>query len=219
MLRRFRRLPRSRRILVSVTVIALFVAGLSGGCFAHQRPSPPTAEERVQLRDAPLPYTIAVAWWDKETNTGQNPEAYAGGLAKVVAASRAFKTSSYERSSNPTGQDLVATSTGLYCNTAVLPFLTIISLGIIPTVFDDEHCEGMLLRKAAGQPKHDGVEVTMRFKGRVVMGWAALFMGALPGWSYRSVESDSRFTERFRLAVIARRADIERLVRSSSIVR
>jgi hypothetical protein len=106
----------------------------------------------------------------------------------------------------------VATSTGLYCNSAVIPALSIISLGVIPTIFQDEHCEGMLLRTATGQPTNSGVQVAVRYKGPVIMGWVAVVVGALPGWSYGSVDRDSRFAERFRLAVIARRGDIERLV-------
>jgi hypothetical protein len=164
------------------------------------------------LQSAPLPYSVTVAWWDEETKTGQSPEAYGGSLAKLVTASGTFQTSRYERSSTPSGQDLVATSTGLYCNTAVIPVFSIISLGVIPTIFQDEQCEGMLLRAAAGQPKSAGVEVAVRYKGPVIMGWVAVVVGALPGWSYGSVDGDSRFAERFRLAVIRRRADIERLV-------
>jgi len=212
MLKRFMKLPRSTRILVVVAVVGFAAIGVSGGCNAYQRPPTLSAEERAQLESAPLPYSVTVAWWDEETKTGQNPEAYAGALAKLVAASGAFKTTRYERSSMPPGQDLVATSTGLYCNTAVIPALSIISLGVIPTIFQDEHCEGMLLRTAAGQPKNNGVQVAVRYKGPVIIGWVAILVGALPGWSYGSVDGDSRFAERFRLAVIARRADIERLV-------
>jgi len=212
MLKRFTKLPRSRRILIVVAVVGFAVIGLSGGCDAYQRPRALTAEERAQLEGAPLPYSVTVAWWDEETKTGQNPEAYAGALAKLVAASGAFKTIRYELSSTPSGQDLVATSTGLYCNTAVIPALSIISLGVIPTIFQDEHCEGMLLRTAAGQPTNSGVQVEVRYKGPVIMGWVAVLVGALPGWSYGSADRDSRFAERFRLAVIARRGDIERLV-------
>ena len=70
----------------------------------------------------------------------------------------------------------------------------------------------MLLRRVAGQPKDEGVQVVVRYKGTVIMGWVAVVVGALPGWSYGSVDGDSRFAERFRLATIARRGDIERVV-------
>jgi hypothetical protein len=163
------------------------------------------------LQAPPLPYSVAIAWWDDETKTGQNAEAYAGSLAKLVARSGAFSQSRYERSSNPSGQDLVATPTGEYCNSAVIPIFSIISLGIIPTIFQDEQCTGMLLRKRAGLPKREGIQINARYKGPVVMGWAALVVGLAPGWSYGEAADDARFAERFRLAVIRRRTDIERL--------
>ena len=212
MLKRFKKLSRPKRILVVAAFLAFVVIGLSGGCGAYRRPPALTSEERALLQTDPLPYSVTVAWWDEVTKTGQNPEAYAGALAKLVEASGAFSANRYEQSSTPSGQDLVATSTGLYCNTAVIPALSIISLGVIPTIFQDEHCEGMLLRTAAGRPRSEGVQIEVRYKGPVVMGWAAVVVGALPGWSYGSVDGDARFAERFRLAVIRRRADIERLL-------
>ena len=212
MLKRFKKASRSKRILIVTAFLAFVVFGVSGGCNAYRRPPVLNAEERVLLQTAPLPYSVTVAWWDEVTKTGQNPEAYGGALAKLVTASGTFNTSRYERSSTPSGQDLVATSTGLYCNTAVIPVLSIISLGVIPTIFQDEHCVGMLLRTAAGRPKSEGVQVEVRYKGPVIMGWVAVVVGALPGWSYGSVDGDPRFAERFRLAVIRSRANIERLV-------
>jgi hypothetical protein len=212
MLKRFRNLSRSKRLLIVAGGIAFVAAGLSGGCAAHRRPPALNAEERALLDAGPLPYSVTVAWWDEETKTGQSAEAYGDALARVVNASGSFKTIRYERSPAPSGQDLVATSTGLYCNSAVIPVLSILSFGIIPTIFQDEHCEGMLLRTAAGRPKTEGVQIQMRYKGTVIMGWGAVVVGALPGWSYGSVENDSRFAERFRLAVIRRRAEIAQLV-------
>jgi hypothetical protein len=212
MLKRFRALPRWRRNVILVAAGAYVALGLSGGCAAHRRPPALSGEERGLVDGSPLPYSVTVAWWDEETKTGQDPGAYAGNLAKLVDASHPFQTSRYERSSAPVGQDLVATSTGLYCNTAVLPALSILSIGVVPTIWEDEQCEGMLLRKAAGRPKSEGVQIDIRFKGPVMMGWAAVVVGAMPGWAYGPVDSDPRFADRFKLAVVRRRADIERLV-------
>ena len=197
MLKRFKKLSRRKRMLVGAAALTYAVIGVAGGCNAYRRPPALSAEERALLQSAPLPYSVTVALWDAATTTttGQNPEAYSSGLAKLVISSGIFKTSRYERSSAPSGQDLVATSTGLYCNTAVIPALSILSLGVIPTMFQDEHCEGMLLRSAPGRPKSEGVQIEVRHKGPVIMGWVAVVVGALPGWSYGSVDGDSRFAE------------------------
>ena len=153
MLKRFKKLSRSKRLVLAAAVLGFVAVGLSGGCIAYRRPPAFNAEERALLQSAPLPYSVTVAWWDEATKTGQNPEAYGGALAQLVTASGAFSRSRYERSSMPTGQDLVATSTGLYCNTAIIPLLSIISIGVIPTIFQDEHCEGMLLRRLRASRK------------------------------------------------------------------
>lgn len=87
---------------------------------------------------------------------------------------------------------------------------------MIPTIIEDERCEGMLLRTTVGQPKADGVVIELRHKGPAIMGWIAVVVGALPGWSHGSVERDPLFAERFRLAVIRREADISRLARVSA---
>jgi len=112
MLTRFTTLPRSKRILIVVAVLTFVAIGVSGGCGAHRRPPPLSAEERALLKSEPLPYSVTVAWWDDETKTKKDPQAYGDSLARLVAASGAFKISRYERSSTPSGQDLVATSTG-----------------------------------------------------------------------------------------------------------
>ena len=201
-------------LYIIVAVASAFLASsLLTGCGAYKRPPALSVEERAFLHDAPLPYSVTVAWWDEETKTGQNPENYASSLARLVAASGTFKSSRYERSSMPSGQDLVATSTGMYCASAGMPIFSIISFGIIPTVWEEGVCRGMLLRTAAGKPKSEGVKITIRYKGTQIMGWVASIVGLLPGWGYgSSAENDSRFLERFRLEVIRRREDIDRLL-------
>jgi hypothetical protein len=117
MRRRFSNLSRSARVLISLAMLSLIGAGLSGGCGAYQRPPALTGAEQQLLREPALPYAVTVAWWDEATKTGQNADAYATALAKLLTASGAFRSTRYERSENPSGQDLVATSMGIHCDT------------------------------------------------------------------------------------------------------
>lgn len=203
------------RVLIIAGILAYALVGVSGGCSAYRRPPEFTSSERILLQAPPLPYSVTVTWWDAKAKMewpSMNPDAYASPLAKIVSRSGVFRSMRYQHSTLPGQQDLVATSTGEYCNTAILPFLTIITLGIIPTVFQDEQCQGMLLRRSADDAPELGVKIGVSSKQQVVMGWISVVLGAQPGWSYGSVGDDSRFAKRFRLAVIARNKEIQQLV-------
>jgi hypothetical protein len=215
MLKKFARMSRRRLLIVGI-IAAYLIGGVSGGCFAHQRPERLSSQEESILHDPPLPYSATVVWWDEKTKTGQNPEAYAGPLAKILSRSGAFRTNQYQRAAIPGKQDLIATSTGVYCNTAALPFLTILTLGVVPTIFRDEQCQGMLLRKSSDDLPRKGITIEVRERPLLVMGWVAVPMGLLPGWSYGEVKDDERFAQRFRLAVLERANEIHALVSDST---
>jgi len=105
----------------------------------------------------------------------------------------------------------MAASTGVHCNTAVIPLFTIVSFGVLPTIFEDEECEAMVLRAARGSAR-TSQPVEARYKGRVVMGWLAVPLGLLPGWSYGSARDDRRYAQRFRIEILRNRAQIERIM-------
>ena len=70
--------------------------------------------------------------------------------------------------------DLLATSTGLYCGTAIIPLFTILSLGAIPTIFTDRDCEGVSFRAGGSGSggSSNSVEVRYQEEGRVIYGLA-----------------------------------------------
>jgi hypothetical protein len=89
-------------------------------------------------------------------------------IAHLAIPSGAFRVA--RRESTPGADiDLVATSAGVYCNTAVIPLFTILSLGIVPTVWEEEDCEGMILRSVR-IPAAPPVQVDVRVSGRAMMG-------------------------------------------------
>lgn len=207
---------KKRALAVTLALLLVFlIAGFAGGCNAHRRPPALSARERQLLSAPPLPYSVVVQPWAPEiaAQKSQNPLAYAERVAKTLTPSGAFRSCRFENKAQATGADLIATSTGAYCNSAVIPILTGLSLGIIPTVFDDEDCEGVELRRAGAPPSASFVRIDFRSKNRVVMGWAGVIVGILPGWSYGSAHDDSRFHQRFRLEVIKHQPEIERLMR------
>jgi len=193
-------------------VAAAFPAScLSGACAAYRRPTPLAGAERELAAAAPLPFTVSVVPWDAETGQrlGKDPDTYARSLADLITKSQAFRTVRFEREPGP-ATDLIANSTGRYCNTAVIPLFTILSLGVVPTIFEDEECQAMVLR-AAKTPARTSPEIVVRFKGRVVMGWLAVPLGAMPGWSHGEAREDARYAERLRVEIFRQREQIERI--------
>lgn len=194
-----------------VRSVALATLWLASGCAAYRRPPELTPAESELLAGPPLPYDVTVAWWDTTRHGSQNPDAYASSLAKLVTESRVFRSARYRQSASTARAELVATSTGTYCNTAVIPLLTILSLGVIPTIFDDQTCEGMELQRPGSARPNAPVRIEFEYKGRVIMGWFAALAGLRPGWGFGDVQNDERYRQRFRLAVLQHRAEIERL--------
>lgn len=204
---------RHHRLLVFLAgVVCFIVAGMTGACGAHRRPASPSEEDHRLLETEPLPYVVSVVPWDSDTSKrlAKDAGAYAQSLAELLAASHAFRRSRMEAEPG-SDTDFIASPTGAHCNTAIVPFWSIISLGLVPTVFDDENCDSMVLRSAKS-PTAGSVEVGVQYKGRVVMGLAAIPLGVLPGWSHGSAREDTRYRERFRLEIIRQRGEIERLV-------
>jgi len=203
---------KRRKLSVVLLVVAAFPAGcLSGACGAYRRPAPLSGAERQLSASAPLPDTVSVVPWDSETGQRlhKDPEIYARSLADLLTRSKAFRTVRFEAAPG-VDTDLIASSTGLYCNTAVIPLFTILSLGTVPTIVEDEECQAMVLRSARA-PTRTSTEIVARYKGSVVMGWAVVPLGAVPGWSHGSLREDDRYAERFRIEIFRQRARIAEL--------
>jgi hypothetical protein len=201
---------RRNQIVVLVFVMCLVIVAASGGCYAHRLPAASrTAAEA--LGGGALPYTVSVIAWNVEPGdkSGRDPKAYARELADLMNDSHAFKASRFETEPAATA-DLVAISTGLKCESSVVPIFTILTLGIVPTVFDGERCDGLILRSSKpGSPPP--IEIRIRTKDQVIVGWAALGFGALRNWSYGVVGEDHQYGNLLRLEVARLKADIDTL--------
>jgi hypothetical protein len=102
-------------------------------------------------------------------------------------------------------------STGDYCNTAVLPLLTIVTVGIVPTVWTETQCDGALFR--AGRETDTSftgtrVIVRTRREGRALLGWAALPLMLFPGWSRHLGREQTAYQQAFKLEILKHRAEL-----------
>ncbi len=202
-----------RRWKVVLAVVLLVGYGLSGGCYAARLPPSPGPEQAALLREAPLPYTVVVVPWEGAAAAAhtQNPEAYANAALRWLQGSGAFAHVRLGTSQDPDA-DLLASSTGAYCNANPIPLFTILSLGIFPTIFTDTDCEG-----AALYPRHpmsgsaDSVVITRDISSRSMMGWLAVPVGLLPGWTHGDIRDHARTRAQSRLAILEYRARLAQL--------
>jgi hypothetical protein len=204
---------RRNQIVVLVFVVCLVIVAASGGCYAHRLPAASQSAAEA-LGGGALPYTVSVIAWNVEPGdkSGRDPKAYARELADLMNDSRAFKTSRFD-AAPAANADLVAISTGLKCESSVVPIFTILTAGIIPTVFDGERCDGLILRSSKpGSPAP--IEIRIRTKEQVIVGWAALGFGVLRSWSYGVVGEDRQYGTLLRLEVARLKADIDKLATS-----
>jgi hypothetical protein len=119
-------------------------------CFAQRVVFTPTQEQQRLLDGPPIDLSVAVVHFSPTEFSGRkSPVAYASKLAKLLRASHAFRSVTYDSSGRPApGADLVAVSTGDYCNSSSIPFFTILTLGVVPTVWDETNCDGVSFRSA-----------------------------------------------------------------------
>ena len=126
-------------------------------------------------------------------------------MAELLDKSGAFKSVVWD----PTGAaraDLIAVSMGDHCNTAVIPLLTIVTIGIIPTIWDETQCDGVRFRSRSDSAHR--VLTRTKFTGKAIMGWFAAPAGLLPGWSNHSGRGQHSYQQAVRVALMKRRPEL-----------
>lgn len=197
----------------SPPLLAAIVAILVTGCGAQRVVFTPTAEQRALLDAPPLDLSVVIVDWSPKEAQGRSSNAYATKLEDLLVGSRAFRLVTYDPSgAGAKTADLIAVSTGDYCNSAIIPILTILTVGVVPTIWDETNCDGVRFR-----PGHGVVDSTRtvvareRRTGKAVMGWVAGPLTLLPGWSISSGAAQPAYRQAFRLAIIARQDELRRL--------
>jgi hypothetical protein len=195
-------------------VVCFALVAAAGGCYAHRVPRVGVLAADAQLLAAgPLPYTVSIAPWNAEPGAEEGTQA-AATLADLVTESSAF-TASRLASAQGGATDLVAVPLGLDCRTSIVPVFTILTAGIVPTLFEDGRCDGLILRSpvpGSGPP----IEIRVAAKEQVVVGWAAAVVGALRGWAYGRLDADRAYADALHLEIAKRRSEIEALVKSGA---
>ena len=147
-------------------------------------PLPPrlTAVQRERLTELPLPYSVGVAPYVHPV--------YSEKLAAVLKASGVFSQVA------PLGEfkrppDFVATVERSVHGSAMIPALTILTAGVVPTVGEEEH--GVVFSLAPSSRRTQKTMVDAAYRGTSTLGWAALGIRMLPDYTGTEPEQSERF--------------------------
>jgi hypothetical protein len=186
---------------MSRKLLLLLVACGLAGCHAARLPPPVSRADTQLVAATRLPYRVAV-----ERYTAR---AYSDRLIDDLRKTGLFNEVAYADSlSGPA--DLIASVQRARPGCAMIPILTILSLGLYPTRCEEGYGQVFALRSA---DRAEQVEVSFEGSGQVVLGWAGGALSLLPGWSARSVRDTKRFNEHVSLAIVRQAESIHRLAR------
>ena len=188
-----------RKALVTLGIVcsAVIVAGLLKGCASEQRPLPLDTSEETLLGSNGFGLSLGV-----EPST---PPVYAQSLLHALQQTGLFReVQPAERVQAP---DLLVRVERPISGNAVIPILSLITLGLIPTVTEEEHGYSFSLRSPKSSEQVVIVEYVHR--GYTVLGWVAGLLNLFPQWTGDSVQNDPRFKERLKLAILIKAQEIK----------
>lgn len=167
---------------VSRALLAAVIFGPLIGCVSAPLPPRLTAEQSKRLSELPLPYSVGVAPYMYPV--------YSDELTVALKASGAFsKVEPLASFRQP--PDLIATVEKSVHGTAVIPALTFLTAGVVPTVVQEDH--GFVFSLAPSSRKSRKTMVDASYSGTTTLGWAGLGVRALPGYTGMEPEQSGRF--------------------------
>ncbi len=188
-----------RKALVTVGIIcsAVIVAGLLKGCASEQRPLPLNTSDETLLESKAFGLSLSI-----EPST---PPVYAQSLLRALQQTGLFHE--VQPAGKAQAPDLFVRVERPISGNAVIPLLSFLTLGLIPTVTEEEHGYSFSLRS----PKSSERVVTVEYvhRGYTVLGWVAGILNLFPQWTGDGVPGDPRFKERLKPAILVKAQEIK----------
>ncbi len=190
-----------KKAFVGVTIAAVLVAVASfGGCGSFSLPPPPTQEQLAVLKNTRFDATVGVEDYTYPV--------YSERLLVDLRSTGLFK--SVEPLGKLRNPDLVVRVEKPIHGTAVIPFWTVITLGVVPTTVEEEHGYVFSIRSPA-HPE-SSVLVDSVFRGPSTLGWAAFFLNFSSNRTSTNPEQSPQFRERLAISVSSRAPEISQLL-------
>jgi hypothetical protein len=171
---------------------ALAVVLLLTSCASSALPPALSKAERATLSERPLPYTVGVETYKYSI--------YSDKLAEALKASGAFRQAGLlsELEDEP---DWIATVEDTVHGTAVIPAITFATLGLVPTMVKERHGFKFSLAPALDRKRKTMVDAT--YSGLTTLGWAAIPINLLPGYTGGDPDASERVQEMLAYQVIS----------------
>ena len=194
-------LPKTKKALILGLALLVAGFGFAGGCGSTTLPPRITAEQRALLHKIQMAVTVGVEDYKYPV--------YSDGLTKALQNTHLFARVDHLKNFT-TAPDIVARVEESIHGNAVIPMLTGLSLGIIPTTTYETHGYSFSLsRPGIGTSR---VPVRFAYSGPTTLGWWAMVLNMLPDRTMRDVYSHPRFVESFAWEIATKRGDIEALI-------
>ncbi|HTY18029.1 MAG TPA: hypothetical protein VMH82_09900 [Myxococcota bacterium] len=192
-------MKRRTKILILVAV-GYVVAMYFGSCNSAVLAPAHTAAERAQADALHFPIRVGVERYPLP--------AYSDRLIGILRSTGLFDSvDALDKLGAP--PDLIARVTGPSEGAAVIPALTLITLGIIPTFADETWGEKFELASPRNPARSIAIET--RWTGATALGLACSLLNLSPGRTSGDVTSHPRSVEHFRVSIAAHAAEIEAL--------
>ncbi len=156
---------------------------LLASCASSALPERLNESQSKRLAELPLPYTVGVVPYEHPVYSDKLTAALkeAGIFARVAPIA--------EFNGSP---DLVATVEESIHGSAVIPALTIVTAGVIPTIVEENH--GFVFSLAPAARRSQKTQIDCSYRGTTNLGWAAVVVNASPSHTPSTPEQSKEFT-------------------------
>lgn len=190
---------QSLRHAVPVLALAL----LLGACGTMQLPPRLTADERTLVETHRFDAVVGVAPYSIEYTRKD--------VRAVVRDTGLFTRVDFVEDLEAAGiaPDLVVSLQRIRGGTAIIPVLTLVSLGVLPTFTHETMGYDLIF---ATPDRREALTVGYSFRGRIGLGILSSPLNLLPGWEHPKRRPPERLGRRFAVEIAGRAEEIEALL-------
>jgi hypothetical protein len=180
-----------RAIVTGLTLLIL------AGCSSETLPTPLSADQLKAISATHFKATVGVRPYSARVYSDYLVEYLRKtGLFDEVAPLDVFRTSS---------TFIARVDRGIY-GTATIPMFTIMTVGVIPTIVEEEHGLDFSLLPSSTPKKP--IAIKFNYKGPSTLGWWAFYRGFLPNETSGRADQNARFVQSLAWHIVEHENDI-----------